>query len=1420
MLGPSNAGRWPRLVFLASQFLPTTCIDVGEPGGIWPRPGVIHRQYRCLFNGLHFVLCRKCGRQYFSLMKIASLDRRVVVQSELEPTERLLSSLRDEPFVVLLGEPGLGKSTALGYEAAAEGGEVFTCRDAMNGAPLPVGETIYLDALDEYRTGENGKDKLLQLANTLSTNKSRRWRLTCRAEDWRDAADLQAMRRAADNSPIVVARLLPLDEGEAWTVLAALGAADPRSFVIEARTRGAEAFLESPLSLRLLHSVVATDGTWPNSRFELFEKAIWALAHEHDPERATDPRPSVEAIIETASRLCFYALASGAKAFWRSNAVPPHSSGANEYLSTNELNVEPALVAATLDTALFRGQGHIFEACHRTVAEFLAASFLARIVTGAGNTPAFPLRRAIALITGPDRKAPSELRGLYAWFAAHLHRQGDVQGALRLIDHDAATVLAYGDAAAFDTSGRKAILLGLDRDDPYFLSSQGEATVLGGLAGEDLAADFVTILDTEVRSHLQVTVLQALADGPPVQGIQSKLHAVVLDAARPLWMRERASEVIVRAGGNRTAARRALIVELERQPPAAGQVVLRARLLAGLPADAMESSEIRRLLVDFGALPTPSDGDEVEDRGALTALAIALRRSAPEDLFDAPISQGSPSRQKSRIRSFIDQALASTIERSPDVQADRIWTWINNAREHVWDMLDSSVVEAMQKWMDRDPHRRELNLFLAMLRSSAPTDEPWVVVNHYVSTMRRLPSEALVEGLIALGRAEGKGPRRKRLLQIAAYAARGGEHWPKWRERIVTILKEEGGHAGFTKSLLSDPNAKWKKQQAQRQAQLDAKTEASRKDNIAALTPKLAAIASGVASEFGALKWAAEHYRNARISKKDDPLAKVTAFTNDEIAAAIAEGFVQFAIHTDIKVDAESLGRAEAKNGSYPQEYVVAAGVHQGLLHGRESEIATAPLVCALVGMRQDYFGGDDGPSLARWAAQRLAHDRVQGVSQIMQYWNAALDAGDDDLDGLHHLVGAQEHGLVAACLLKLLNDRPNLPMLALRQALVAAASVLAVDDLVRLADDALKRAYLSDEQREVWSFVALALDPTTFFARHSENQAHGVLLRPDGDMAKAFSERSPQPDMLDRIRIAVLGKAHEADDDDWRRSNTVSGIVRAAIRRLSASKNPNAGEVLKALASDVDPSWKPQLAHAVAEHARMMRDDLYVAPPMGDLVAALAGGAPASSADLAAVVLEEIDRYSSTLRTGSETPWKRFWNTDKDGMATTPQIENEDRDRLLELLRVRLERYGIAASLPEARRGENTRADVLLLSYAGKNLPIEAKRHYNKELWTAPLSQLNGYASDEGAEGHGIYLVFWFGSEFSIPIRSDGQKAPSSAEAMEAMLLSDIPTQLKGKLEIVVLDVSRPAAMIATLARRSQKRSKKQTGETGAHAD
>jgi hypothetical protein len=1310
----------------------------------------------------------------------------------------------------------MGKSTALEHEALAANGEVITCREAMNGIALSGQDTVFLDALDEYRTGNDGKDKLLQVANGLVTVGAKVWRLTCRAEDWNAAADLKAMRRAAGNTQPVVATLMPLDRDEAIAMLIALEADDPEGFLDEARIRGAEAFTENPLSLVLLHSVVVKDKAWPASRFHLFERAIHALGHEYDEARAHDPRPDVEAIIDTASMLCFHYLATGAKVFWRSNALPPNTDG--DYLALNSLGVTPALMEATIDTALFRGEGYEFIPFHRTVAEFLAARYLAKAVVGTPTRAAFPLRRALTYVAGADRQAPGELRGLYAWFTAHLHLLGDRPAALRLIENDAATVLAYGDAAAFDTDGRRALLINLDRDDPYFLSSHDGATVLGGLAGEDLVPDFSEILDRTIVSHLQLTVLQALEDGPAVAGIQTKLSQIVYDADRPSWMRERAATIHIEAANDPAAAWRDMLDNLAGQPISPGQVMLRANLLSSKKAVWAQSSDIRSMLVDLAALPARRRDDHI-DRGELTGLAFSLRKRGPSDLFDTPIAvhDGHSLRQKFEIRFFIDHALAGTIMRHPDVEADRLWTWVLNCRENPWDMLDGSVSEAIQAWLDREPETRELALLLAIARADTSNDQSWSVLNAFTTNTRRFPQNGVIDDLVTLADQNGPPLDPQRLLRLAAFIARSSDRWEIKRDALIARLEQQGGNGEFIQSLQADHRAEYRQQEADRLAKLDAKTAASRRNNVESMTPQLPAIRQGDGNDdetFGTLVWASTHYRSAMITKKSGPLDAITKFTNPEIAAAIAEGFIQFAIRADLKLDAVDLGKTEAKLGAFTTEYVAAAGFHQALLNGRAVELDCTPPICALVALRQDYFGGDEGALLDQWACQRLSVDVAAGAELLLSYWIAALDAGDDDLDCLDKLVKQDAFELVWACLTRVFQVRPNLPASALREALVAAASVMTDAELIQIVATSLSRTDLSEAQERSWRFIGLVLDPVGPISKLAPEVLEGVLVGVDGEIVRAFRERCPNPDLLDLLRIRTLGPRHAARENDWRGAHRPSAAVKAAIERLGASDNTNAGNDLKALASTVDASWGPQIAHAAAGHARNAREGAYVRPRLDDMVAALNGGPPASPSDLAAVVLDDLDRYAASLRTASDVPWKRYWNTDKDGAASEPQIENEDRDRLLELMRSRLEKYRIAATEPEARRGENTRADILLLSHAGKNLPVEAKRHYNRELWTAPVEQLSGYAADENAHGFGIYLVFWFGKEFPVPARTDRRAQPTTAWELEAMLIDDLPVHLRDKISIVVLDVSRPPEMIAAIARRKKAAAKKSAAE------
>jgi putative ribosome biogenesis GTPase RsgA len=63
----------------------------------------------------------------------ADIDRRVkVIDGELNADRSIerVSDLRELPFVVLLGEPGMGKSTVLASEASHEGATVIRCANS------------------------------------------------------------------------------------------------------------------------------------------------------------------------------------------------------------------------------------------------------------------------------------------------------------------------------------------------------------------------------------------------------------------------------------------------------------------------------------------------------------------------------------------------------------------------------------------------------------------------------------------------------------------------------------------------------------------------------------------------------------------------------------------------------------------------------------------------------------------------------------------------------------------------------------------------------------------------------------------------------------------------------------------------------------------------------------------------------------------------------------------------------------------------------------------------------------------------------------------------------------------------------------------------------------------------------------------
>lgn len=1335
--------------------------------------------------------------------KIANIDRRVKIidGEENMSTYRSVSDLRTLPYVVLLGEPGIGKTTVFETEATNENAAIMKVRDLMTSKVLPQGGTLFLDGLDEYRVDGEKANKVHDLAQAILACNVDRWRLSCRSEDWRKAADSDPIQRRAANQKIVVAQLLPLNSEEAEAVLKVLGDPDPKVFLKKAEDLGAAGFIESPLSLKLLHKAVSHSGAWPSKRIDLFSSAVERLSFETNDEYKQIERASPVQIIDIASRACLILLLSGSRALWRSNGQPPAEDGdSRAYLSDYLLELNRQHLSDALDTALFRGEGESFEPMHRTIAEYLAGRDLAQVVIGKYGRAAFPLSRALALITGPDGLPPTELRGLFGWFATHLSHLGDALGAARLIRQDAGAVLAYGDAAIFNKANRIEILNNLDRNDPYFRMSDVGDTAIGGLAGEDLVEEFAKILnDQSDGTHRMLTVFEALKSGPPVFSLSPLMLSISLDPARSEWQRRNAMDVTLHIASDSKAMCRFLFDSLVDEKISSNRAALRAYLAAQMSTDELSVSDIKTVLSDY------QSADDNGTSMVLYQLQKNLEKNPPLTLFDERKSNWLEEKRHGHhsfeVEHFIDHVLAEAIRSTRYLDPIRLWRWASNVRDWTWENLGKKTAAALSSWIDQVAGR-DVALFRAALSEDEVSKGSWTVVNSYVATTRRHPSNAIIIDLIESAIHANSSKLAKRILQIAVHAAlcNGVDSYAYWR--LYDYLCRQQNTKRLLEKLTVSRIEKWrlfnykdKKKHVQRRWKDVAA-------NVKALLPVVEKMAMG--EEVMQLDWAAQIYFERKDNRSSAAgLERIKRRTNDEITSAILQGWGVL-LKGKFEVDSRMLGKADAESRRFFIEFPILAELDRMIDGQIELVVEELPLLVPIIILKSGSIieHGERRTALEKIAKQRLDIEPKLSELELYNYWDAMLDAGATRLDGMWRFADPElQIQSIPDVLQNLLSNRPSMPEQALKMILRAASKNVDRSKLQNLMEKAVANPLVQGYQKIIWCFLGMALDPTQYEKKLQAELAQYSAEKLIEKLAGIFESFSPYEGNRLQYEAAVIRViAPFVEPGLPRKSGWVTPMMQVNDRLNSALNwigNQSSIESLRTVGELIDDksldAHRNHLRHARAQILFRYRDSIFQHPLAKIIEQAIAGGAPANAADLRAVVVEELVRLRAEMHIVDNTPWKRYWNTDANGNVTEPRVENQCRDALKERLQDRLKAYQINALIPEARRAEETRVDMLVMNAAGRNLPIEIKRHYHKEMWVAASTQLQGYASDPGADGNGIYLVFWFGEIKPTPPRSDGKRSPESANELEGMIISDLSSELRERTDVIVMDVSQP---------------------------
>jgi predicted NACHT family NTPase len=165
-----------------------------------------------------------------------------------------------EPNIVLLGDPGAGKTHLFRAAATLERAYFVTARAFLNMPATALrGPELFIDGLDEKRAGRGDRDTIDALVAKLFDVAPPKVRISCRGADWLGESDLAALSPYFDQQGgAVVLHLESLSHDEQVAVLAEQGVAGDQAgrFLVEAGERGLGDFLENPQNLIMLWRAV------------------------------------------------------------------------------------------------------------------------------------------------------------------------------------------------------------------------------------------------------------------------------------------------------------------------------------------------------------------------------------------------------------------------------------------------------------------------------------------------------------------------------------------------------------------------------------------------------------------------------------------------------------------------------------------------------------------------------------------------------------------------------------------------------------------------------------------------------------------------------------------------------------------------------------------------------------------------------------------------------------------------------------------------------------------------------------------------------------------------------------------------------------------------------------------------------------
>ena len=1299
----------------------------------------------------------------------------------------------------------MGKTTAFKTECQTLGeGALFI--SARNFLSLDLstrrreweGKTLFIDGLDEVRTGQkDARTPFDKIRHRLDKLGKPRFRLSCRAADWLGSNDLMHLKDVAPTADVTVLNLDPLSEEAIADILLSHAAiSDADAFIAHARERGIQGLLSNPQSLLMIAELVADGTEWPSSRAGVFESFCSLVMREHNDEHILSSGVTSEnRILDAAGRLCAIQLLTGSYGYVLYRRKAPQ-----DYLTVDECDFkDERLLKSALSTRLFSSlDDDIYSPVHRHIAEHIGARHLAALIDAG-----LPAARVISLMTGQDGVVVTELRGLSAWLAAICRKARS-----RLIETDPVGVGIYGDIVGFSLPEKNALLASLrghmNRIDNFWET---------GLAFRSLAS---RALEPALKEHLIGSqrgnedepfvqfILMILSEGDPIDELSDQLLDIVRDDS---WWATTRHAALVAYLHNRADASvqrqelKALLADIGSGRVSDLDYGLLGTILDKLYPKTLSPEEVWDYYLPARDIKMPNYGyvrfwesrliERANDDQVISLLDELVRRG--QDLKVAI--------QSHQMEKVPLNLLYRALKSQGDVAgSNTLYEWLGIGVRLWRQRKDEPALQDIRAWLEQRPDVQKNIILEGLLREP----EPEKLGNAQNNAMQRLYGAAMPENLgrwcfeQAVSLADCNLPVAEHLLEMAVQ-----RYWSEGQVRTpsVEVLRAEvvGSDAlqakleEFLKLTPVDPRIlEWEREDrefAEKKRQEEAKWLEHVRSNEAALYENRAAPAllhRMARAYFGSFAGGS--------GKKGRKALEEYLFGEQNLVDAVLHG-LRGTIHRSDMPDGEEVISLLYRGQMHYLCLPLLAGMTD-LDEAGESDLSKLSEEMLRIALTS-YYCTPIAQETPSWYTELLSERPAVISAGLIKYLGSAFRRKAEHARGLWEMATDEAHAEVARLaslpLLQSFPTRCRHSQLSLLDCLLWAAIQNADrESLGQLTDRKLALKSMNMPQRAHWLAVGIIVSPEQYreeleaFLGDSERRALHVTTF----FGKWWTEH-----LLDlqsaQVLIRLIGRWY---GPEMRHSSgaitpaeAASSLVGQLISEIAALPSIEANRsLIELINDDTLANWRFDLSWALSSQQVIFRDASYAHPTPIEVTNTLNGGDPANVGDLASLLVDVLEDLSVHISTSSNNAWRLYWNEVK-GRPSDPKYEDSCRDALIDSLEVRLpEEVDVQ---PEGRYVLNKRSDIRV-AFKGFNVPVEIKKNGHRELWSSMERQLIAkYTREPETGGFGIYLVFWFGSDYT-QAPPDGQQ-PESPQQLKHLLEKTLDREQRLKISVCVIDVS-----------------------------